>query len=235
MALNLSTKTWWVWLISGTLLGILIMVLFGKGCMAPKTITHNIYKSDTIRLTIDKYVHDTLKVPYEVVLPEHVQIYEPPDTSSDFTAIIADSNDHAQAINYNPYFLWQFRDRPKFISGRFIQDSITLQLLDTSGRIVVSRYPVDYGEFNYHHDGRNLVRTNKIKPTGTIAFNKFDKPFELKTTGNFFGYYNLLNGGFTVAADYWAIKGRWGLGLLGELNTYPRYGNIKLGAKYQFK
>jgi hypothetical protein len=231
MALNLSTKTWWIWLISGTLLGILIMVLFGKGCSGPKVVKHLIYKSDTIRLTVDKYVHDTLKVPYEVVLPEKVLIYE---ADSSLTAYDADSNDLAREVGYNPYFLWQFRDRPKFISGRFYEDSLSIQILDTSGAIVIKRYPVDYSQYDYFHNSRELMRVDRPKkPTTGLTIS--DPIPNITTTGNFYGYYSLIHGGFTVAADYWAIKGKWGLGVLGELNTYPRYGNIKLGVKYQFK
>lgn len=233
MALNLSSKSWIAWLLCGTALGILIMVLFGKGCIAPKPISHNIYHSDTVHVPYAQYVHDTVNVPYETILPEKVTIYDPPDTP--LIAEVADSGDLAHALGYNPNFLWQFRDRPKFIKGSFIQDSITLQLLDTSGRIIVSRYPVEYPYYNYLFTGSTLVRVNKPipKPVDAIAIPDITKQF--KTTGNIYGYYSLTRGGFTMAADYWVLKGKWGIGAIGELNSYPTYGNIKIGAKYQFK
>lgn len=223
----MTQKNWWIWLICGTLLGILIMVLFGKGCVMPKTVEHRIYKSDTVYQYITKYVHDTVPKPYEVVLPEKVYIYQ--DTSTPLN--ISVDSIGGPKFTYKWGFLSQFPSAPKLISGNFFQDSITLHLLDTSGNIQVKTWPVYYGDYNYYYRNYELLRTNKPDKKPIYSSN----PLKISTTGNVYGFYSLVHGGFTVAADYWAMKGKWGVGALGELSSYPQYSNFKIGVKYQFK
>lgn len=232
MALNLSTKTWWIWLICGTILGILISVLFSKGCIEPKTVERHIYRSDTVRLTIDKWHHDTITVPFESVLPEKVTIYETPDTVIWYKdTSLPDFWQYKPCYGYNQKFLSRFSGAPKFISGDFYKDSITLTLFDTSGTLIKRNWPISYNVFDYHFRDNNLLATEK-KVSKSIPL---QLPAGITTSSNVYGYYSPIYGGFSLSADYWVTKNRWSVGAIGELRTYEKHGDIRLGAKYQLK
>ena len=230
MATNTGTKTWYIWLISGTLLGILIMVLFNKGCVEPKTVTRHIYKSDTIYQTIEKWKHDTIPQPYEVVLPEKVLIYE--DTTFIHDTLWKGANISALIWGLpNPKFYLNHLGAPKLLDGKFTNDSISLTLFDTSGNIVKRIWPISYNIFNYYYRDNRLLAVERDKPIKQT----FKLPEGISTSANAYGYYSLLHGGFTLASDFWVTRKRFSLGAIGELRTYPTYGDIKVGVKYSIK
>lgn len=230
----LKDRNWWIWLICGTLIGIIIMLLFGKGCIQPKTVDHLIYKSDTVVLTVDKFVIDTVPQPYETVLPEKVIIYETVhDTlyqGAIFGDTIRDSWVYTPCYGYNQKYLSQYRFKPKLLQGDFTHDSISLTLLDTSGTITKRVWPISYSIFDYHFRDNRLLATNREPINQPIKL-----PSNITTSANVYGFYSVIHGGFTVSSDFWVTRKRWSIGAIGELRTYQSYGDIRLGAKYSIK
>lgn len=240
MATNTGTKTWYIWLISGTLLGIQIMVLFNKGCVEPKTITKRIYKSDTVYQTVEKWKHDTIDKPYEVVLPEKVYIYvdsptiaepPPPGWVRGDTALSVHGSGSIVWGFPNPKFYGRYLDAPKLLEGKFTNDSISLTLFDTSGTIIKRIWPISYSIFDYHFRDQKLLAVERKTPKKE----PFKLPANITTSANLYGYYSLIHGGFSFASDFWVTRKRWSIGAIGELRTYPTYADLRVGAKYSIK
>jgi hypothetical protein len=236
-------KTWWIWLICGTLLGVLLTILFGKGCVIQKPTTRLIYKSDTVRLTVEKWQHDTIEKPYQEVLPEKVLIYEDTtdwaikpwkDTTNPYLTIDSNKlfvNWGKNNFGYNLKYLGRFLDAPKLLEGKFTNDSISLTLFDTSGNIVKRIWPISYNIFNYHWRDNRLLAVDRETPKSE----PLKLPEGITTSANLYGFYSLIHGGFTLASDFWVTKKRFSIGAIGELRTYKTYGDIKVGVKYSIK
>lgn len=231
MATLTGTKNWWIWLICGTLLGILITILFSKGCIEPTTQTRLIYKSDTVYQNIVEWKHDTIPQPYEVVLPEKVIIYEDTTFVHDTLWLTLNKGHDIDWGLPNPKFYLRYPGAPKLLDGKFTNDSISLTLFDTSGNIVKRIWPISYNIFNYHYRDNRLLAVERDKPIKQ----PFKLPSNITTSSNLYGYYSLIHGGFTLASDFWVTRKKWSIGALGELRTYPTYGDIKVGVKYSIK
>lgn len=110
-----------------------------------------------------KYITDTIEVPvpYEVpkpypvpTPPRIVEIYLTDSTALDSLKLVINKMDITisgleEEIHIHQYFLKQNPYNPKLLSLNLIKDTLSLALLQISGRTERASWPIDLNRFNY--------------------------------------------------------------------------------------
>lgn len=127
-------------------------------CNGKKGNDKDLFPTDTIYLYKDKYVYDTIKVPYKEVKPQII-IYKErlkADTLwgielKDTTIwIFTDTGHHSiDTIGFDTRFLTFKPKNPKIIKGRYLENTMSMELLDTTGNVQTYTYPWNLVKYNY--------------------------------------------------------------------------------------
>lgn len=201
-------KDIWIQLVLLAIFVIVAIVLL-KYCNKPG-ITIVTHRTDTIYKKF--YIHDTI-TKIKVLTPDIVTLYKdsliPEYRYIKDTVYLKTDTGFKFGFKVNENFLLNYMGSPKLISGRFSLDTMSLILLDTSGRITRKEYFMEYDKYKYLFKGEDLglIVDSKLKP---IDFSSKLKSFT--TESNLYMTYDFIDKSARLAIDYSVLyKQRFGL------------------------
>lgn len=150
-------------------IGIIVfgLIFFIKGLNTPKPEVTDFYhyQTDTVIVkevyhepSISNNYHETPVKTYYTYLPDTSNRYHLVKVNDSLFNVVDSLNKVVQSIDYT--YLTQFPKASKLIAGTFTKDSLTLDLLMTTGKVVRNYYPVNYSLFQYKYQNETLYHEN---------------------------------------------------------------------------
>lgn len=262
MATQNKRPTWYIWIIVGIVLGVLAMVLLNKCGNGPNketvyktdTLYQEILVHDTTKVTVEVPPKKVIIYKPGVWDPERVlhvdsSFYDKwwVDTSG-LEVGTEEGMQHWDQVKPEDYptnesvfdrlgklssYQRSYPFASKFLEARFKRDSLSLIVLDTSGTIIERNWPVFYDRYGYVLDWRGALNKYDLQNPGKVDKPKTPLSFRsIWTQGYVDASYSLVHGGLVTSADYLVGYKNFGIFGHGELRTFSKYTDLRIGVRY---
>lgn len=213
----------------GLVIGILIMLWINRCNRINGSIIDPITqngKTDT--LVKLRYVHDTVKVPYQVVKTEVVTLYRdkpqaPPGTKIVYTdtgSIKVVYKDRPDTINIDEQFLFNYPTSPKLLTARIFKSKFQADLYYINNEVKNQEWPMDLDKYDYVWEDEVFKAVTKKKPKEKI-----------RGTSEMSALYDPLNQAARLELDYTLRYKRFGLMARPFALWQKEDGNVKGGVE----